>query len=149
MPKFFNVLPPDEALQALLERLDYRVDPESVPASEALGRVLYDDVASGEDLPAFLNGKGRGPQRDGRPQSHGSVKGSAQNVGAKREERTFSKRAIGIDLGTTNSAVAIGELGSSSRGQRQGRSARPRPADPRLDRSSQPRPAPAGRRMRG
>ena len=53
MPKFFNVLPPDEALQALLERLDYRVDPESVPASEALGRVLYDDVASGEDLPAF------------------------------------------------------------------------------------------------
>jgi molybdopterin molybdotransferase len=53
MPKFFNVLPPDEALQALLERLDYRVDPESVPTSEALGRVLFDDVASAEDLPAF------------------------------------------------------------------------------------------------
>ncbi len=44
-----------------------------------------------------------------------------------------------------DSTVAIGELGSSSRGQRQGRSARPRPADPRLDRSSQPRPAPADR----
>lgn len=53
MPKFFNVLPPDEALQTLLERLEYRVDPESVPASEALGRVLFDNVASAEDLPAF------------------------------------------------------------------------------------------------
>ncbi len=53
MPKFFNVLPPDEALQMLLERLDYRVDPESVPVSEALGRVLFDNVASAEDLPAF------------------------------------------------------------------------------------------------
>ena len=53
MPKFFNVLPPDVALQTLLERLDYRVDPESVSTSEALGRVLFDDVASPEDLPAF------------------------------------------------------------------------------------------------
>lgn len=53
MPKFFNVLPPDVALQTLLERLDYRVDPESVPASEALGRVLFDEVTSAEDLPAF------------------------------------------------------------------------------------------------
>jgi molybdopterin molybdotransferase len=53
MPKFFNVMPPDEALKTLLERLDYRVEPESVPTSEALGRVLFKDVASAEDLPAF------------------------------------------------------------------------------------------------
>ncbi len=44
-----------------------------------------------------------------------------------------------------DSAVAIGELGSSARGQRPGRPDRPRPANARLDRSPQPRPAPAGR----
>ena len=53
MPEFFNVLPPDDALHVLLQRLDRRVDRERLPAHKALGRVTAEDIAAPEDLPAF------------------------------------------------------------------------------------------------
>lgn len=53
MPEFFNVLPPRQAVEALLQRLPRALDTEVVATAEAVGRVLGDDVISPEDLPAF------------------------------------------------------------------------------------------------
>ena len=53
MPEFFNVLPPDDALRTLLERLESRVVGEGVPTGQALGRVTAEAIASPENLPAF------------------------------------------------------------------------------------------------
>ena len=53
MPEFFNVVAPDAALSTLLELLERRVDPETVPTSYALGRVTACEIVSSEDLPAF------------------------------------------------------------------------------------------------
>ncbi len=53
MPEFFNVLPPGQALRVLLDRLDTRVEAETVGAYEALGRVTASQVLAEADLPAF------------------------------------------------------------------------------------------------
>ncbi len=53
MAEFFNVLPPGEALRVLLDRLEARIETETVPADEALGRVTAAEVVSEADLPAF------------------------------------------------------------------------------------------------
>ena len=53
MPEFFNVLAPGDALNALLEQLEPRVEEELVPTHEALGRVTSRAITSPEDLPAF------------------------------------------------------------------------------------------------
>lgn len=53
MPEFFNVLAPNDALRMLLERLELRVDGETVPTSDSLGRVTANEIISPEDLPAF------------------------------------------------------------------------------------------------
>ena len=53
MPEFFNVMPPSEALQVLLQRLEHQVDREPVPTHEALGRVTAEQTVASEDLPAF------------------------------------------------------------------------------------------------
>ena len=53
MPEFFNVLPPGQALRVLLDRLDPRVEAETVGAYESLGRVVAAEVLSEADLPAF------------------------------------------------------------------------------------------------
>ncbi len=51
MREFFNVVPPDEALATLLDRLEVSVRSEVVSLSDALGRVTAEDVVSAEDLP--------------------------------------------------------------------------------------------------
>lgn len=55
MPEFFNVLPPADALELLLERLSPSgpVGSETVLAADALGRVTAEDVIAPESLPAF------------------------------------------------------------------------------------------------
>ena len=53
MGEFFNVLPPGQALRVLLDRLEPRIEAETVPAYEALGRVTAAQVLSKADLPAF------------------------------------------------------------------------------------------------
>ena len=53
MREFFNVVPPDEALATLLDRLDVSVRGEVVPTAEALGRVTAEDVVSPEDMPPY------------------------------------------------------------------------------------------------
>jgi molybdopterin molybdotransferase len=55
MPEFFNVLPPERALEVLLERLPNfaKAKNEVVPVTSALGRVISGAVYSPEDLPAF------------------------------------------------------------------------------------------------
>ena len=54
MPEFFNVLPPQQALDALLKVLPpSRVDVEEVAVGDALGRITAADLTAGEDLPAF------------------------------------------------------------------------------------------------
>ena len=53
MPEFFNVLAPEVALRTLLERLHRRVDTESVPTHQALGRVTAEALLAPEQLPAF------------------------------------------------------------------------------------------------
>ena len=53
MPEFFNVLPPGDALNALLGQLSPQVERELIPTEESLGRVTAEDIASPEDLPTF------------------------------------------------------------------------------------------------
>ena len=53
MPELFNVLTPDDALETLKKRLAIQIEPEAVPAYEALGRVTAAEIVSPEDLPAF------------------------------------------------------------------------------------------------
>ena len=53
MPELFNVLTPDDALETLKKRLSIQIEPEAVPAYEALGRVTTTEIVSPEDLPAF------------------------------------------------------------------------------------------------
>ena len=54
MPEFFNVIPPTEALDILLQNLgDVMTDEESVPLSQALDRVTAGEIIAAENLPAF------------------------------------------------------------------------------------------------
>jgi molybdopterin molybdotransferase len=53
MPEFFNVLPPGQALQVLLARLQTRLATEVVLTSQALGRVTAEAIGAPEALPAF------------------------------------------------------------------------------------------------
>ena len=53
MREFFNVVPPDEALATLLDRLDVSVRSEVVQTAQALGRVTAEDVVSPEDMPPY------------------------------------------------------------------------------------------------
>lgn len=53
MPELFNVLPPDQALEALRKHVAPRPEPEVVPAEQSLGRILAADLTATEALPAF------------------------------------------------------------------------------------------------
>ena len=53
MPEFFNVLAPEDALRALLDRGVSRVGMESLPTPDAVGRVTGAAIVSPEDLPTF------------------------------------------------------------------------------------------------
>lgn len=53
MSEFFNLLPPQDALRLLTDRLVHRSDQEVVATRYALGRVTTGDIISPEDLPAF------------------------------------------------------------------------------------------------
>ncbi len=54
MPEFFNVLPPQRALQALLETMSPPAPgTEEVASGEALGRITAHDLCAAEELPAF------------------------------------------------------------------------------------------------
>ncbi len=53
MPEFFNVRSPARALADLLPRLTPIEGRETVPTTEALGRIVARDVRSPEDLPTF------------------------------------------------------------------------------------------------
>jgi molybdopterin molybdotransferase len=58
MPEFFNVLPPEQALAVLLERLPApsakTIKRETVPVTEALDRITAEAMRSPEDLPAYF-----------------------------------------------------------------------------------------------
>lgn len=51
--ELFNVLPPPEALQRLVQHLPREVATERVPTAEALDRVLAEALDSSADLPSF------------------------------------------------------------------------------------------------
>ena len=53
MPEFFNVLPPEAALQTLRRHVSPKIAVESVLIGEALGRYLAHDVHAETDLPTF------------------------------------------------------------------------------------------------
>jgi molybdopterin molybdotransferase len=53
MPEFFHVLAPNVVLQTLLARLQTRVEAETVPTRQALGRVTAAAILAPEHLPAF------------------------------------------------------------------------------------------------
>ena len=54
MPEFFNVLPPQQALQTLLDALPTPpVVPEIVPVADGLGRITASCLTATESLPAF------------------------------------------------------------------------------------------------
>ena len=54
MPEFFNVLPPQRALQALLDILPPAcIGDEEATIESALGRITANDIFAAEDLPAF------------------------------------------------------------------------------------------------
>lgn len=53
MPEFLELLPPEQALTALLENLPVQVDSEEVAAQDALGRVTASPVVAQHPLPSF------------------------------------------------------------------------------------------------
>ena len=53
MREFFDVVPPSEALAALLDRLDVSVEAETAPASQTLGRITAGEIVATEDLPSY------------------------------------------------------------------------------------------------
>ena len=53
MREFFDVVPPSEALAALLDRLDVSVEAETAPASQTLGRITAREIVATEDLPSY------------------------------------------------------------------------------------------------
>lgn len=53
MREFFDVVPPSEALAALLDRLDVSVQAETAPASQTLGRITAREIVATEDLPSY------------------------------------------------------------------------------------------------
>ena len=53
MSKFFNVLPPLDALKAILDQSSRRLDSETIEASDSVGRITSGNVVSSENLPAF------------------------------------------------------------------------------------------------
>ena len=53
MREFFDVVPPSEALAALLDRLDVSVQAETAPASQTLGRITARETVATEDLPSY------------------------------------------------------------------------------------------------
>lgn len=54
MPEFFNVLPPERALEALLDVMPLPgLGEDEVASDEALGRITAVDLCAAEDLPAF------------------------------------------------------------------------------------------------
>ena len=54
MPEFFNVLPPQRALQALLDVMPPTcLSNDEVATEEALGRITAADLCAAEDLPSF------------------------------------------------------------------------------------------------
>jgi len=53
MPEFLELLPPEQALQTLLDNLPVQIEPEEVQAEDALGRVTAEDVLAPHPLPSF------------------------------------------------------------------------------------------------
>jgi len=53
MPEFLNLKPPTEALNLLLENLTFQPNPETIPVSDSLGRVLFSPIQAGYPLPSF------------------------------------------------------------------------------------------------
>jgi molybdopterin molybdotransferase len=53
MPEFLELLPPDQALQRLLDHLRPQRMAEEIPLAEALGRVAASPIVAEEPLPAF------------------------------------------------------------------------------------------------
>ena len=106
MPGFFNVQPPDEALHALLGQLDYRVDPEYVPTSAALDRVLCDDVVATEDLPTFA-----------RSTMDGYSVRSADTFGATEGMPAFMEVVGAVPMGTASTiSLSPGEAATAFTG---------------------------------
>jgi molybdopterin molybdotransferase len=54
MPEFLTLLPPDEALQTLLNVLEPEPEPEWIEASQSLGRVTHLDIFAPHELPTFF-----------------------------------------------------------------------------------------------
>lgn len=53
MPEFFDVLPPEDALETLRRHVSPKIAVETVSIGEALGRYLARDVHAETDLPTF------------------------------------------------------------------------------------------------
>jgi molybdopterin molybdotransferase len=53
MPEFLELLPPEQALQTLLDNLPVQIEPEEVQGEDALGRVTAEDVLAPHPLPSF------------------------------------------------------------------------------------------------
>jgi molybdopterin molybdotransferase len=53
MPELFEVVPPQQAMQLLLERLSVKIRCETVATAKALGRVIAQPLTAPEALPAF------------------------------------------------------------------------------------------------
>jgi len=53
MPEFFNLIPPEEARARILAHVEPLGDVESLPAEQAIGRVLAEEIRSPQVLPEF------------------------------------------------------------------------------------------------
>ena len=53
MPEFLNLKPPTEALNLLVSNVTFLPKPETIPAADGLGRVLFSPILAGYPLPSF------------------------------------------------------------------------------------------------
>ncbi len=53
MPEFFNLIPPEEARARILAHVEPLGDVETLPAEQAIGRVLAEEIRSPQVLPEF------------------------------------------------------------------------------------------------
>ena len=106
--ELFNVRTPPDALSALLAQLPARVQIEEVPTSEALDRVLGEDVHSPGDLPTF-----RRSTMDGFAVRAADTFGATEGLPAYLEivDDVFMGRAPKTALGTGQCArIATGGM---------------------------------------
>ena len=100
MPEFFNVLPPDQAITLLFEHLQPELESEVVATESSMGRILFEDITSSENLPLFA-----------RSSMDGFAVRAEDTFGASGSLPSYLTVAAEVPVGTTTKSIV--HLGTS------------------------------------